>query len=137
VLVLTATHGNLATNALRRLLQERKPLHRRVLVTDARAELPLGERGREYLAELRQAEGLGLVEVKLGEAEYIELESLQRVVQQARSGDLELPGGRSVMPAEVVAAHRRASRYQSNRLLAELMGTSTRLTLIRPEPVAP
>ncbi len=118
---------------LRRLLEDSRPLDRVVLVTDRRVGLSLGERGREYLDDLRQQGPQRFVTLELTFAEYAELEAMQRVVGLAKSRDLEVeprPGrARTVTEQEVIDSYHRHGRYQSSRLLRTLLeGAATAAT---------
>ncbi len=115
-----------AAAALRRMVDDEMPPQRVVLVCDARQPLDLGLKGREYL-EILQARGpQRFAVVHLSFLQYAELDALQAVVGDARTGDLEvdLAGGhvRRVSEAEAVASHQRNDRYRSNSLLSLLLG---------------
>jgi hypothetical protein len=125
VVAVTAPSAVSVTGFLRRLVEESRPLDRVVLVSDERVGLPLGERGEQYLRELKQAgpERFRVVEMTL--REYAELEALQQPVWLARSGDLEVspqPGrAQLVGEREVIASHRRRGRYGAARVLREVL----------------
>jgi hypothetical protein len=111
--------------ALRRLVDDPQPPHRVVVVCEERLPLAAGPKGGEYLESL-QARGPGRFQsVQLTFGEYAEMDALQAVVGEARTGDLEvdLPGGRTrrVSEEEAVASHHRQNRYRSHRLLAALL----------------
>jgi hypothetical protein len=139
VLVLIARHANMATGALRRLVNAAEPIERRFLVVDRRLGLKLGPRGREYLGELRRTALLGLTQYELGEAEFVELEGLAAAVRQARSGDLEATESgqtHAVTEAEVIASHRRRGRYAACGLLRELLTVPAHAALPPPRSLA-
>jgi hypothetical protein len=107
----------------------------RVLVTDHdRFPLQLGQRGQEYLAAL-ESRGKAFVQVQLSFEEYAQLDALQAVVGQARSGDLEIePQPRQIIPVaepEVVESHHRQGRYLGNRLLQLFL---TEMPVVEPPP---
>jgi hypothetical protein len=126
VLLLAAEHATSVAGFLRRAREDTRPLDRVVLVTDERVGLPLGERGREHLEQLRERGPDRFRLIELTFAEYAELEALQVVVRQAGAGDVEVelrPGvARAVRPEEVVASHERQGRYRNCRLLRVLLG---------------
>jgi hypothetical protein len=128
VLVLTVPNAVSATGFLRRLREDARPLDRVLLVTDARVGLVLGEKGREYLAELEAQSVPELLRMELSFAEVIELEALHTVFGRARSGDVEIevrPGRpRRVSEDEVLASNARRGRYLASRLLREMVGAS-------------
>lgn len=119
VLALTAANAYSVTVALRRLVQDARPLDRLLLVTDERVGLPLGEKGHEYRNDLRQG-GARFRQVELTFAEYAELDALAEVIRLARGGDLETEA-RPVTEPEVIASHQRRGRYRTSRLLRELL----------------
>jgi hypothetical protein len=125
VLFLVTDNATSAAAALRRLVEELRPLQRLFLVTDERAPLPLGARGVEYRETLQRRAALRFVERELSFAEHAALDALQEAVRLARSGDLDVelrPG--HVRPAseqEVIDSHHRRDRYRACRLLGELL----------------
>jgi len=112
--------------ALRRLLQEMKHPERLVVVTDERQPLELAAAGLEYLESLRQRHREHYHAHNLLLPDYAELDGLQAVLGQARSGDLaiDMPGGtpRPVLEKEVVESHFRQQRYAKHPLLKLLLG---------------
>jgi hypothetical protein len=129
LLVLITASTKSAGHSLRRLAGIGRPPDRLLLVTDARQPLKLGNRGEEYLAQLRDR-GLGRFQhIELSFAEYAGLDALQAVVGLARSGDLEIeetPGtARRVSEAEVLASHLRQGRYAGAPVLRELIGDAS------------
>lgn len=105
---------------LRKLLDS-KGADCRVLVTDNdRFPLQLGAKGREYLEALEKL-GNRFVYVPLSFEQYAQLDALQAVVGQARSGDLEIePRANCILPVteeEVVDSHHRHRRYEQHPLL--------------------
>ena len=114
-----------ASAVLRRMMHDSDPPSLAVLVTDQRQPLHLGSRGREYLDNLTARGPQRFQHVELTLVEYAELDALQAVVGDARSGDLEIELGngktRPVTEAEVIASHHRADRYRRHRLLRLLL----------------
>ena len=125
VLFLTAVSATSATGFLRRLTEESRPLQRLFLVTDARVQLPLGNRGAELLKRLQEKPGLLFEQRELSVAELADLDALTAAVLAARSGDLEAeprPGrARPVSEREVIESHHRHGRYLACRLLRDLL----------------
>jgi hypothetical protein len=125
VVVITAPNATSVAGFLRRLWEDSRPLDRVVLVTDERVGLPLGDRGQEYLQDLRRGRRDRFHVVELSLREYAELEALQQVARRARAGDLEVephPGQvRPVGEREVLDSHRRRGRYLASRLLSALL----------------
>ncbi len=125
VAFLATANRTSAAAALRRIVEDDQPPERVVLVYDERLPLDLGPKGEEYLAALQARGRERFQAVQLGFHEYAELDALQAVVGDARSGDIEvdLPGGnvRRVSEGEAVASHHRNDRYRCNRLLALLL----------------
>jgi hypothetical protein len=122
ILALTAENATSVAAFLRRLVEDSRPLDRVVLVTEERVGLPLGERGQEYLQELRERGPERFEVVELSFAEYAELDALQAVVGDARSGDLEVERpGRALTEQEVIDSHHRCGRYLACRLLRRLL----------------
>jgi hypothetical protein len=114
---------------LRRLVDDDQPLERLLLVTDERQPLQLGNRGEEYLAELR-SRAYRFQHIALTFAQYADLDALGAVVGLARSGDLEIeevPGKtRSVSEEEVLASHRRRGRYATAAVFRDLLADQNR-----------
>ena len=125
IAAVTAENATSVTASLRRLVEDGRPLDRVVLLTDERVGLRLGERGQEHLQELRERGPERFETVELSFAEYAELDALQAVVGEARSGDLEIepaPGQvRAVREPEVIDSHHRRGRYLACRLLRRLL----------------
>jgi hypothetical protein len=126
VLCVATESATSAAAALRRLVQDRHPPDRVLVVTDARLPLPLATRGKHYHERLRRRGAAAYRHIKLTLRQYAELDALQAVVGAARSGDLEveLPGGRSapVREPDVIASHLRRRRYDSAAVLRDLLG---------------
>jgi hypothetical protein len=129
--VLFLTTGNATASAacaLRRILEDRRPPLRLVLVTDQRRPLQLGAKGREYLAQLRRKYADRFQQIELTFDQYAELDALKATGGMALSHDLEidLPDGRirPVSEAEVVASHHRRDRYATHVLLRPILGLS-------------
>jgi hypothetical protein len=131
LLCLVVSSRTSMTGFLRRLAQDPQPPLRLFLVTDERCPLDPGAAGLNYLEKVRQRHGEHFHHVELTLAEYVELDALQAVAGQAKSGDLEidLPGGeaRRLSEQDVMASHLRQQRYLGHRLL--------RLLLLPVEPV--
>lgn len=125
VVVVTAPSPFSVTGFLRRLIDDPRPPHRVVLVSDERVGLPLGPRGEEYLRELQQRGADAFRPVELSLRQLAELDALDQVVRQAGAGDLEIewsPGQtRPIEVAEVLASHDRHGRYLGHRLLSILL----------------
>jgi hypothetical protein len=143
-LTFLATGSATSTTAtLRRLVNDTSPPTCVLLVTDERRPLSLGERGREHLKTLQARGPERFCQVELKLSEYAELDALEAVIGDARSGDLEidLPGGRAqpVGEEEVVHSHRRRSRYRQHRLLNFLLADSSAVPPAKPaeSPEAP
>ena len=126
VLFLTTGNATASAAALRRLLDNRKPPSRLLLVTDERRPLRLGPKGQEYLDQLRRKNPDGFQQIQLTFAQYADLDALKATAGMARSQDLEidLPNGqtRQVTEQEVVASHHRCDRYAAHVLLRPLLG---------------
>jgi hypothetical protein len=125
-LVFLSTTSALATTAaLRCLLQDRRPPHRVLVITDERQPLKFGRQqyaqGRAYFEELRQRGPERFQVVELSFAQYATLDALRAVTGMARSGELEaeLSGGqvRPITEVEVRASHHRQGRYLAADLL--------------------
>jgi hypothetical protein len=138
VLVLATGAAVGVAGFLRRLLQDSKPLDRLVLVTLERVGLPLGEKGQEYLEQLRTRGRDHLVAIELTFAEHAELEALSVVLGRAKSCDVEIepPGGpvEALSPDEVAAAPAWRTRVASHRLLRELLAVPAVTTTPAPAP---
>jgi len=111
--------------ALRRILDDPEPPDRTFVVSEKREPLKLGAKGQEYLQQLESRGPEHFLHVEISFREYAELDALQAVVGDARSGDVEvdLPGGqfRRLAEEEVIASHRRQNRYRRHRLLGQLL----------------
>ncbi len=108
---------------LRRVLDDPaiRPDHA-IIVTDERKPLCVGEAGEKCMAELRADARYRFLELPF--REVAGLHSLQKVVNDARSGDvtIQLPTGdlRTVSEAELLAALERLGRFQANPLVRAL-----------------
>lgn len=120
VRVVTTESARSVTGFLKRLVEDARPLDRLLLVTDERVGLPLGEKGHEYLSELKQARVPRFRVLELTFAEYVDLDALAEMTRLARGGDLETEQG-PVTEAEVLASHQRRGRYRASRLLREIL----------------
>jgi hypothetical protein len=132
VAVVAEVNAIAVAGLLRRLIRDRSPFDRLLLVGDERLGLPLGERGREFLAELQQAGPGHFVQVSLGLDEYAYLDALVACEGEARQGglDVEAAPGQVVpiRPADVLASHRRQGRYRASALLRELLAPAAAAT---------
>jgi hypothetical protein len=139
LLFLTTASGQSATACLRRLLEDDRPLEYVLLITDQRQPMPLGNKGEEYLAELRR--GGRFRHVELSFADYAGLDALQAVVGLARSGDLEVeeaPGKtRRLSEREVMESHQRRERYLRAAVLRDLLAADAPSRSTIPETPAP
>lgn len=129
LVILAPSCARVATNALRRLVQDRRPPRRVLLVVDARRPLLFGQQptaqGRAFFEELRQRGPDRFRYVELPFAEYCYLDALRLVTGMARSGELEvdLPGGqvRPITEPEVIRSHQRQGRYLACTLLRQIL----------------
>jgi hypothetical protein len=107
-----------AAARLRRLLQAPRLPERVLLLADERQLPKLGERGSQYLEQLRTR---NLTEVALSFARYAELDALETVAGLARAGDLEavLPDGRThrLSEAEVLKSLDELGCYRQHPLI--------------------
>jgi hypothetical protein len=125
-LMFLATENRTSTAAaLRRMADDPQPPDRVFLICDQRQPLVLGEKGREYFDRLANRAPERFECLELSFDEYAELDALQAVIGDARSGDLEvdLPGGlaRRVQESEAILSHHRQDRYRRHRLLGLLL----------------
>jgi hypothetical protein len=134
---LVAGHGNTVTAALRALADDADPPERVVLVTDEREPLPLGPEGTRRLEQLRQR-GAAFRHLELTYADYAALDALVAVVDDARSGDLdlEMPSGQAHLVSEqdVIDSYHRHDRFRAHPLLRELLGEAAAPS---PSPTKP
>jgi hypothetical protein len=111
--------------ALRRILDDPEPPERVLVVSETRQPLKLGAKGQDYLDQLQSRSPDRFLHVEISFRQYAELDALQAVLGDARSGDLELdlPGGevRRLAEDEVVASHHRQNRYRRHPLLGQLL----------------
>jgi hypothetical protein len=126
VRVLVGGHGNTVTAALTRFMEDSQPPRTIVLVSDARAPLRMGARGKELLDELGGRNAPAFRHCELDRYRLAELEALEAVAAQARDEDLTVefpPGQRRVITEEAaLAALHREGRYLAHPLLRELLG---------------
>ncbi|MGO8748517.1 MAG: hypothetical protein ACLQNE_21285 [Thermoguttaceae bacterium] len=125
-LMFLATENRTSTAAaLRRMVDDPQPPDRVFLICDQRQPLVFGEKGREYFDRLANRTPERFECLELSFDEYAELDALQAVIGDARSGDLEvdLPGGmaRRVQESEAILSHHRQDRYRRHRLLGLLL----------------
>jgi hypothetical protein len=129
VLALTANNATSTAGFLRRLLEDTRPLDRVLLITDERVGMPLGDRGQEYLNDLKQGGSQRFRTLELTVLEYMDLSALNAVIDLARANDLEIeprPGQSVPVTApEVIDSHHRRGRFLANRLLRELLEGAT------------
>jgi hypothetical protein len=111
--------------SLRRLVKEPQPAEHVIVVCDQRQPLDCGVAGQEYLNELEKRGPDGFRVMKLSFPQYAQLDALEAVIGEARSGDLEATfgneGSRQLAEAEVIASHHRQDRYRQHPLLRELL----------------
>jgi hypothetical protein len=112
------------TMSLARIASDAKPPDHVLVVTDQRMPLAGGKKGQELLAELRRRDKT-FTTIELTFDEYAQLDALQAIIGDARSGDLEveLPDGstRPITDQEVIDAYHRHDRYRQHVLLHELL----------------
>jgi hypothetical protein len=128
VLVLAMGTTSAVAGSLGRLVEDSRPLDRVVVVTDERAGMPLGEKGKEHLEEL-QSRGLERFALfQLHFAELVDLEVLSRLLGRARSREVEIepPGGprEALTPHDVASSATWRKRFAEHRLLADLLRNS-------------
>lgn len=139
VAMLVTRDGRSARGVLNRFLTTREPLEHRILVTDdERAPLPLTTVTKEHYAEL---EGLGTEafrHIRMTFQEYVELDALRSVVDQAEDLMVEDPPGRerSLDHREVVEALHRLDRFRKHPLLCELVTEPNLIAVDRTEKVS-
>jgi hypothetical protein len=137
VLVLAQQHGVAVTAALRRLAQAASPPDRLFLITDERAPLKLGDKGREYLRELRNGGPDRFLRIPLTVEENAQLNALQAV---GRATDIFLDSGtgeaRPLQPSEVISSLHRQGAYLASRPLRELLAGRPAELVSEPEPLA-
>ncbi len=129
LVTLAPSCARVATTVLRRLVQDRRPPRRVLLIADARRPLLFGQQptaqGRAFFEELRRRgpDRFGYLELPF--AEYCYLDALRLVTGMARSGELEvdLPGGqvRPITEPEVIRSHHRQGRYLASALLRQIL----------------
>jgi hypothetical protein len=131
-LVLTVDNATSAAGVLRRLVEDQRPLDRVVLVTDRRVGLPLGQRGREHLDDLRQRGPERFRAVELGPEDWADLEALQLTAAEAGDMDVEVRPGevRPLTPEEAIASLHRRGRYLANRLVRALLAAEPAADLV-------
>ena len=101
------------TVSLRRLAQDSRPLDQVLLVTDERLPFNPATAGQDYLEQIRLRYGERFRHRELTFDHYAELEALQVIVGQARSGDLEveMPSPDTRRPKPMIASACRQSRF--------------------------
>ncbi len=115
--------------ALRRLLEDKMPPDRVLILTDQRQPLDLGSKGNDYHERLfgRGSNGR-YAKLELDLRAVVMLDALQKVIGDARSGDLEidLPDGtsRTLTESDVVASHIRKNRYAGHPFFQRLLSKS-------------
>lgn len=115
-------------------LRESQGAVQRILVTDEqRIPLQVGPAGQQHLAELH-ALGDSFTHIKLDLEQYAQLDAMISVVNEARSGDLELVTSegksRPILVQEVIEAHHTADRYRLHPLLQPLICEPTKKRVI-------
>ncbi len=132
VLVLTTGGSTAVAASLERLVEDTRPLDRVVVVTDERTGLPLGEKGKGYLEELKSRGPERFAVFQLHFAELLDLEVLARVLGRARGREIEIepPGGprEALTPHEVATSAGWRKRFGEHRLLADLLRPSALAT---------
>lgn len=128
LLFLSTASAQSVAALLRRLIEDRQPPSRVLLVTDERQPLPhLGAKGRERWEELHKRKGFQHRELTF--EEYAALDALQDVIGMAISGDLEVewPAGqvRPVSEHEVTESHHRKDRYRGHPFLNGFLGEAS------------
>jgi hypothetical protein len=110
-----------------------------ILATAQDVGLHLGQKGEEYLEDLRRRGNELFQMLEISFAECAQLEALQRVVGLAKSGDLEIearPGHvRPVSEHEVTEAYHRRGRYLASRFLWTLLEPAAKATKNKGEPL--
>ncbi|HVS40571.1 MAG TPA: hypothetical protein VMS17_33755 [Gemmataceae bacterium] len=144
VLILANSDAASAVWALRRVVEERRPTERLLLVTDQRRPLRLAKKGSEYLDQLKRNYGERFQRIDLTFDRYADLDALKATSGMALSGDVEidLPDGasRRLTEAEVIASHHRQDRYVKHVLLGSLLNAEpvpAAPPIITPPPPAP
>jgi type II secretory pathway predicted ATPase ExeA len=139
VLFLAEQSSTSTAGFLRRLLAEWGTYDRVILATAQDVGLHLGQKGEEYLEDLRRRGNEHFQMLEISFAECAQLEALQRVVGLAKSGDLEIearPGHvRPVSEHEVTEAYHRRGRYLASRLLWTLLEPAAKATKNKSEPL--
>jgi hypothetical protein len=124
--------------SLRRMCEDSPPPDHVLVVCDARLPMECAQAGQDYLNRLEQRGPDRFRVVNLTLTQYAELDALEAVLGEARSGDLEvmLPqdGNRRLTPEEVIASHHRQDRYRSHPLLRELLCEEPLPPVAPPEP---
>ncbi|HMF12965.1 MAG TPA: hypothetical protein VKE94_11690, partial [Gemmataceae bacterium] len=122
---LASDDGRTAVACLKRLILAAPVPDRQFLVTDERCGLSVGNKGREYLEQLRQRPTPRFHHVELTRDDLAELDALAAVVGLAQSRDFEIegPGGltRTVSTEEVIESLQRQGRYRTAPLLREFV----------------
>ncbi len=142
-----ATNAYAMFHVLDRLLEDRSPPQRILLVADEHGP-DLGTKGGENLEALRQRPGTEVRVLQLPVSDFATLDALHAVWNMARGEDLELvlPGGkpRPVRPEEVEASHHRRGRYRAAPILSTVLtvpATTVALratdTIVTQVPVLP
>jgi hypothetical protein len=111
--------------SLRRLLQDPQPPEHALVVCDERQPLECGAAGQKHLEQLKQRGAERFKVMTLSFQQYAQLDALEAVIGEARSGDLEAmfgnEGSRQLTEQEVIASHHRQDRYRKHPLLRELL----------------
>jgi len=137
---LVTTNATSAAFALGRILHDPDRPDQIFLITEERQSLRLGRRGEDHFRSLQDLGGERFQHLSISFRQYAELDALQAVLGEARSGDLELdlPGGRArpIREDEVLASYRRQDRYRAHPLLARLLQPPSRFPAMAPVPAA-
>ena len=124
VAMLVTRDGRSARGALNRLLNTREAFDHRVLVTDEdRAPLPMTPVTKELYSDLTRLGDDAFRHIKLTFQQYVELDALRSVVDQAEDLIVEDEFGRerSLDSREVIEALHRLDRFRKHPLLCELV----------------
>jgi hypothetical protein len=118
-------NANSVTSTLARLMGDRNPPTRVILVTDKRRELKFGHarkaQGRNHYDLLKK--NPAFTHLRLSFEEYATLEALDVVARQASDLEVTTPDGppRALKRDEVIASYRRRDRLPAHPLLGRLV----------------
>jgi hypothetical protein len=134
VAICTVSRSSMAW-ALGRLVSPIEPPESVILLVDGRRPLNLAKKGQEYYDTLFAVTNRGKYQkVELGLQELAQLDALQKVINDARAGDLEidLPDGtsRALTEDDVIASHVRKDRYLSHPLVKRIFASTERSDVV-------